>query len=68
MPIDHCLTQPSSEMLPPAVEGNKYRDPQLDSVQSIKNLGKLSPKWIVFIKSLLLGFREEEEVESLEDA
>ena len=46
----------------------RYRDPQLASVQSVRDLGKLNPKWVVFIKSLPLGVREEEEVESLYDA
>jgi len=30
---DQCLAQPSSETLPPAVDGSKYRDPQLHIMQ-----------------------------------
>jgi hypothetical protein len=42
--IDECLGQPSSEKLPPAVDGNKHRDPQLDNVQRLRDLEALSPK------------------------
>ncbi|KAL6056503.1 hypothetical protein STEG23_023116 [Scotinomys teguina] len=31
---DLCLAQPSSEKLPPAANGNRYRDPQPDNVQN----------------------------------
>ncbi|KAL6090570.1 hypothetical protein STEG23_009419, partial [Scotinomys teguina] len=40
---DQCLAQTSSERLPPAADGNKYRDAQPDNVQSMRDLGTLSP-------------------------
>ena len=42
--IDKPLAQPSSEKLPPAADGNKYRDPQPDITQREKDLGTLCPK------------------------
>ncbi|EGW12616.1 hypothetical protein I79_015003 [Cricetulus griseus] len=54
MPIDQCLTQPSSL----AVDGRKFRYPQLDSTQRMSDFGALVPKWNVFIKPLPSGFRE----------
>jgi hypothetical protein len=42
---DQCLSQPSSEKLSPAVDGNKYRDPQRDGMQRVRDLGILSLKW-----------------------
>ena len=48
--IEQCLAQPSSEKLPPAAGGNKYRDPQSDMMQRVKDLGTLSPKWDIPIK------------------
>ena len=53
--IDQCLAQPSSETLAPAVEGNKYRDSQLDSVQRVRDLGTLGHKWDGSLKSLSSG-------------
>lgn len=41
-----------------AVNGNKYRDPQLHKVQWVGDLGTLSPKWDVSLKSLPWGSRE----------
>ena len=38
MLIDQCLAQPSSVTLPPAADGNKYRDPQPDSMQRVRDL------------------------------
>ena len=49
---EDCLDQPSSEKLPPAAEVNKYRDPQLDTMQRVRDPGILSPKCDVFIKFL----------------
>ncbi|KAL6031204.1 hypothetical protein STEG23_024699 [Scotinomys teguina] len=34
-----CFAQPSSEKLPLAGDESKYRDPQLDNMQKLKNLG-----------------------------
>ena len=45
-------------MLPSAVEGNKDRDPQLDKVQRVGDLGTLSPKKDVSVKSLPSKLRE----------
>jgi hypothetical protein len=36
--LDQCLAHPSSEMLPPAADGNKYRDLQLDKVQRMRDI------------------------------
>jgi hypothetical protein len=58
--IHSCLAQLSSEKHLPAVNVNRYKDPQLDNVQRVKSLGTLRPKWGVFIKYLLLGSMEEE--------
>lgn len=38
MLIDQCLAQSSSEKLPPAAYGNKYRDPEPDHVQKVRDL------------------------------
>lgn len=48
----------SSEMLPSAVEGNKERDPQLDKVQRVGDLGTLRLKWGASIKSFSSGLME----------
>ena len=53
-----CFAQPSSEKVPPAVDGDKYRDPQLGNVQRGNDFETLSPKWTVFIKSLPSGLKE----------
>jgi hypothetical protein len=42
----------------PTMDGSKYRDPQPDNVQSLWDLGTLSPIWDVSIKSLLSPFRD----------
>ena len=55
--IDRCLAQLSTEELPPAAEGNKYRDPQPDTRQRVRDLGTKSPKLCVSIKSLPSGLR-----------
>ena len=52
------LVQPSSEKLPPTADGKRYKHPQPDNVQSVRDLGTLNPKQDVSIKSLLLGLRE----------
>lgn len=41
-----CLVQPSSEKLPPAVDGNRHKDPQLYKVQRGRDLGTLCRKQI----------------------
>jgi hypothetical protein len=45
-------------MLPPAADGNKYRDPQANIMQSVRDLGTLISKWTVSIKSLPSRLRE----------
>lgn len=44
MPIDQYMTQPSSQKLICAVDGNYQEDPQLNNVQRVRNFGALSPK------------------------
>lgn len=39
-------------MFPPDASGNKYRDPQQYIIQSVRDLGTLTHKWDVSIKSL----------------
>ena len=50
--IDQCLVRPLSKKLPPSADRNKYRDPQTDSTQRVRNLRTGSPKKDVSIKSL----------------
>lgn len=50
------LTQPPSEKLSLAVDGDKYRDPQPDFMQRARDLGTISPEWDVFIRPS--GLRE----------
>lgn len=52
------LTQPPSEKLSLAVDGDKYRDPQPDFMQRLRGLGTLSPKCDVTIRSLPSEFSE----------
>ena len=59
MLIDQCLAQPSSVTLPPAADGNKYRDPQPDNMQRVRDLGTLSPKSDCFHQSSLPLWRRE---------
>ena len=42
--IDQYLDQSSSEKLLTTV-GTKYKDPQADNMQRVKDLGTLRPKW-----------------------
>ena len=35
--------QPSPEKLPHSADGNKYRDPQPDIIQRVRDLGTFSP-------------------------
>lgn len=54
-----CPAQPSSsEKLPLTVDGNKYRDPQLDNLQRKRGFGTPRPKWNVVIKPLPSGLME----------
>jgi hypothetical protein len=55
---DLCLPQQSPEKLPSTIHGNKYRDPQPDDIQRVRNFGALIPKLDVFIKSFPSGFRQ----------
>jgi hypothetical protein len=48
--IEQCLPQLPSEECPPAADGNKYRDPHPDTMQRVRELGTLIPKWNVLIK------------------
>ena len=72
MTPNQCLNQPSSEKFPSAVEGNSYRDPQLDSVGRERDLeypvlngmssSHSSPRVQVTVwkkKQELVGVREE---------
>lgn len=43
--LAQCLTQSSSEKPPPAVDGNKHRDPKLGNVQRVRGLETFRPKW-----------------------
>jgi hypothetical protein len=44
-------------MFPPAIDGNKYKDPQLDNVQRVRNLGRFNHKWDSSIKYFPSAFR-----------
>ena len=46
-----CLILPSSQKLPPAASGNKFRDAQSDIIQKVRDIGPLGPKLDVSIKS-----------------
>lgn len=50
--LDQCLAQPLPKKLPPSADRNKYRDPQPDFTQRVRNLGTGSPEKDVSIKSL----------------
>ena len=70
MLLDQCLAQPSSEKLPLAVDGDRYRDLKPDTIQRMKGLATLSPKWEVSIKCLPSwdsGNTPEDEGERLEE-
>lgn len=49
------FSQPSLEKLLPAVNRNKHRGPPLGKMQIVRDLGTLSPKWVIFIKTLPTG-------------
>lgn len=51
-------SQPPSEKLPPAGDGNKYRDPEPESVLRARDLGTPLSKCDDFHKSLPSGLRE----------
>lgn len=53
---NRCLLQ--SPPVSSCIRRNKYRDPQPDNMQRVRNLVKLSPKWQSSIKPLCSGFRE----------
>lgn len=36
--IDQCLVQLSAEKLPPAMDGNEYKDKQADIMKSVRGL------------------------------
>lgn len=44
--------------IPPEANGNKYKDPQSDIIQSVRGLRTQSSKWIVFIKSFPSELKE----------
>ena len=52
------VPQSSSDKFLLAVDGNNYKDPQLDNGQRIRDLGTISCKWAVSIKSLSSKLRE----------
>ena len=62
MLIDYCLSQRSSEKVLPAVDGNGYRDSQLDNVQRVRDFGALCPNGMPLQGS---GNYVEEETEGL---
>lgn len=45
LPCDQGITQPSSKKRPPSIVENGYRDPQLEGVQRVRDLGALRPTW-----------------------
>lgn len=50
--LGQCLVQPPTEKFPSASNGNRYRDPEKDNVQRMRNCETLSPNWGITIKSL----------------
>lgn len=61
LPVTFCYIHSwvlCSEKLPPAGDGSKYRDLQLENMQRVRDLRIPSPKWCVFIKFLPLELRE----------
>ena len=56
--LDQFLAQPSLGEFFHAIDKNKYIDPQLEDVQSVRDFGALSPKWDVFIKPLPWRLRD----------
>ena len=55
--LDQFLAQPSLGEFFHAIDKNKYIDPQLEDVQSVRNLGDFTLKWDGFVKYLPLGLR-----------
>lgn len=55
---DLCLPQASPEKLPLAIHGDKYRAPQSDNIEGVRDFGALSSKLDVLIKSFPSGFRQ----------
>jgi hypothetical protein len=41
-----------------AADGNKYKHPQTENLEKLRDLGMVSPKWYVSIKFLPLRFRK----------
>ena len=56
--LDQYLALNSSKRLLPAADGNKHRDSESDIMQRVRDLGALSPKLNVSIKSIPSKFRE----------
>jgi hypothetical protein len=55
--LDQFLAQPSLGEFFHAIDKNKYIDPQLEDVQSVRNLGDFTLKWDGSVKYLPLGLR-----------
>ena len=64
---DWCLFQSSSAELPPAADGNKSSDLQLDVMKRVRDLGILNPAQDDFSKYLpwSSGILAEEEAEGV---
>lgn len=58
IPIFFLKLDTSLKKLPPAVEENKYRNSKLDNIQRVRDIGTLSPQWVVSIKSFTSWLRE----------
>ena len=52
-------------MVSPRVDGNKYREPQLDNVKGVRDKRTFCAAWNVSLKISPLGSPAEEEVEEL---
>ncbi|XP_076401629.1 uncharacterized protein LOC143267454 [Peromyscus maniculatus bairdii] len=50
--LHQCIIQRAADSFFFARDGNYYRDPQLDTVQRVRNFGALRCKWDVCIKPL----------------
>lgn len=50
--------QPSTEKLSTGADGSKYRDPQPDNMQGVRDLGMLKPKRNISVEFLPSGVRK----------
>jgi hypothetical protein len=56
--LGQYLSQPSSQKLPPEAYVYQHRDPESDIMQRVRDLGTLSPKLNLTIKSIPSKVRE----------